>query len=90
MSKIGIHELPTITREVLDQVRSAGETLEIVDQGQVIARLVPVAPAAVADEQRARLDAWFTSSAAFAKQVGAAWKDDMNAVEATQEQRREL
>ena len=90
MSTIDIHELPTAAREVLDQVRSAGETLEIIDQGQVIARLVPVAPAAVADEQRARLDAWFASSDAFAKQVGEAWKDDMSAVEAAQEQRREL
>ncbi len=42
------------------------------------------------DEERARLEAWFTAADELAARIGAAWKDDMNAAEAVKEQRREL
>ena len=43
-----------------------------------------------ADDRQARIEAWFAAADALAARVGAAWKDDMTAVEAVREQRREL
>lgn len=44
----------------------------------------------IAVEERAQVEAWLASSEELARRVSAAWKDDMNAVEAVKEQRREL
>ena len=48
----------------------------------------PSAPAA--DERRARAAAWFAAGDKLAARIGAAWKDDMTAVEAIREQRHDL
>ena len=88
----------TTYEDVLDQARR----LPPEEQRQLGATLVthePAAPsttAAVAptrplrDDDRARLEAWFVAADELAARIGAAWKDDMNAAEAVNEQRREL
>lgn len=43
-----------------------------------------------ADAKQAQIEAWFAAADELAAKVGAAWKDDMTAVEAVREQRREL
>lgn len=48
----------------------------------------PSTPAS--DDRRARAAAWFAAGDALAARIGAAWKDDMTAVEAIREQRHEL
>ena len=42
------------------------------------------------DDRRARAAAWFAAGDALAVRIGAAWKDDMTAVEAVREQRHDL
>ena len=83
MATIRLNELPEALRTVVEH----GEVLEVTDQGTVVARIVPAAPAlSVRPSLAADLDA----IDAFAAEVSAAWKDDMTAVDAVQEQRREL
>ena len=83
MATIGIDELPADARAVLKQ----GETLEIIDGGAVVARLVPVAPAhSIRPELQADLAALDELSA----RISAAWKDDMSATEAINDVRRTL
>ena len=48
----------------------------------------PVPPAS--DDRRARAAAWFAAGDKLAARIGAAWKDDMTAVEAVREQRHDL
>jgi antitoxin (DNA-binding transcriptional repressor) of toxin-antitoxin stability system len=87
MATIGLEELPVGVRSRLEQ----GETLEITDGEAIVARLVPIAAAQpLTDEKRARLDSWFARSDELAKRVSAAWQGDVNAVDAVNEQRREL
>ena len=50
--------------------------------------LPPASP--LTEEERARLDAWFSAADELAAKIGAVWKDDMNAADAVKEQRREL
>ena len=83
MATIGLHELPPALRTALEQ----GEVLEVTDQGTVIARMVPVQPL---HPVRPGLAADLDAIDAFAAEVSAAWKDDLTAVDAVQEQRREL
>lgn len=42
------------------------------------------------DDRRAQVAAWFAAGDALAARIGAAWKDDMTAVEAIREQRHDL
>ncbi len=41
MASIGLHELPEMLRTILEQ----GETLDVIDQGAIVARIVPVTSA---------------------------------------------
>ena len=83
MATIGLSELPAALRTVLEQ----GEALDITDQGVVVARLVPVAPAHPA---RSGLADDLAALDALSARISAAWKDDMSAVEAINDVRREL
>ncbi len=112
MATIGLDELPAATRTVLEQ----GETLDVTKQGEVVARIVPVAPGHIeldatlyqrarermvdlehvpperplTEQERAKLEADLNAIDALAAEVSAAWQDDMSAVDAVKEQRREL
>ncbi len=81
MATIGLSELPEAMRIVLEH----GEALDVTDQGEVVARLVPVAPARPA---RPGLTSDLAALDALTARIGAAWKSDKSAVEAVSEQRR--
>ena len=83
MATIGLDELPADARAVLEQ----GETLEIVDGGAVVARLVPVTPKR---PSRPGLEADLATLDELSARIRAAWKDDMSAVEAIDDVRRTL
>ena len=83
MATIGLDQLPADARTVLAQ----GETLEIIDGGAVVARLVPVAPPRAI---RPGLHADLTTLDELSTRISAAWQDDMSAVEAIRDVRREL
>jgi hypothetical protein len=86
----------TTYEDVLDQARclppeerQLGETL--VTHGPAAPSMTAAPPTRpLSDDDRARLEAWFVAADELAARIGAAWKDDMNAVEAVNEQRREL
>ena len=87
----------TTYEDVLDQARrlppeeqrQLGETL--VTRGPAVPSTTAVPPTRpLSDDDRARLEAWFVAADELAARIGAAWKDDMNAAEAVNEQRREL
>lgn len=58
---------------------------------QVLEEETPAAPVPPAsDDRHARAAAWFAAGDELAARIGAAWKDDMTAVEAIREQRHDL
>ncbi|HSH77797.1 MAG TPA: hypothetical protein VLA19_04605 [Herpetosiphonaceae bacterium] len=83
MATIGLDELPADARAVLEQ----GETLEVIDDGAVVARLVPVTPAHAI---RPGLQADLAALDELSTRISAAWKDDMSAAEAIDDVRRAL
>lgn len=83
MATIGLDDLPANARTMLAQ----GETLEIIDRGAVVARLVPIAPA---QSVRPGLEADLAALDELSARISAAWKDDMNAVAAVNDVRRSL
>ena len=83
MTTIGLDQLPADARAVLAQ----GETLEIIDGGAVVARVVPVAPSRAI---RPGLQADLTALDELSARISAAWQDDLSAVESIRDVRREL
>ncbi|HSH80032.1 MAG TPA: hypothetical protein VLA19_16020 [Herpetosiphonaceae bacterium] len=94
-----------VLNKIADIGREVGSALDdsltsaraVADQQDLIGELFrrfsrPEQPPAhpVTDEERAQIESWLASSDELARRISAAWKDDMSAVEAVQEQRREL
>ena len=94
-----------ILHQIADIGRNVGKALDdslasaraVADQQDLIGELhrrfsQPEQPPArpESDEHRAQVEAWLASSDELARRVSAAWKDDLSALEAVQEQRREL
>lgn len=84
---IDVSELEQQTRNVLRRVRESGEAFDVLEDGRVLARLVPAPP--VVDE--ATRHAIIERRRKLIEDIGMAWpKDGMSAAEAVAEQRREL
>jgi hypothetical protein len=47
-------------------------------------------PRPLTEQERAAVDTWLAETEQLAERIGAAWKDEMSAVEAVKEQRRDL
>jgi antitoxin (DNA-binding transcriptional repressor) of toxin-antitoxin stability system len=86
ITAIGVRELEEQTREVLRRVREGGEVIDIVEEGKVLARLVPAPPAVDTATRRAIVE----RRRKLAEEIGKAWPDGMSAAEAVAEQRRDL
>jgi prevent-host-death family protein len=87
MLTVGIRELKTNTSEIIRRVRERSEVVDITHRGEVVARLVPVAPLLPAPEETAAILADLDQLAA---EIGAAWPEGVSAVDAVREVRREL
>ena len=87
MQTIGVRELQEQTEAVLRRVREEGETFEVTDQGEVVARLVP---AEVTPNPKLPVDQWLARWNQLSEDVSALWTGDTDCVEAIREQRREL
>ena len=87
MQTIGIRDLQQQTDQVLCRVREEGETFEVTDQGEVVARIVP---AQEPPEARPSLDEFLARWNRLAQDIGAHWPEGVSAVDAVREQRREL
>jgi len=96
-SVAGIDKLTTHLRTLLDDARRSGETIEIVDNGEVVAHIVPrLKPApdlhAATDDQdrRARDTAIWADIDRLAEEIGKEWPEGVSAVDAVRDVRREL
>ena len=80
-----IEELGHLTPEERRQLRR-----QLDDESPLEQPLEPALEPALPDDRQARIEAWRAAADERAAKVGAAWKDNMIAVEAVREQRREL
>ncbi len=87
MITVGVRELKQETSKILRRVREEGEIIEITYHGEVIARLVPVAPPELTDEEIAAVWANLDQLTA---EISAKWPEGVSAVDAIREVRREL
>jgi prevent-host-death family protein len=87
MVTVGVRELKQETSKILRRVREDGEIIEITYHGEVIARLVPVAPPQPSDEEIAAV---LADLEALSAEISAKWPEGVSAVEAIREVRREL
>lgn len=87
MVTVGIRELKQETSKLLRRVREEGEIIEITYHGEVIARLVPVAPPEPTDKEIAAVWANLDQLTA---EISAKWPEGVSAVDAIREVRREL
>ncbi len=86
MMAIEIHDLAAHVDEVLQQLREQGVWVDVLDQGEVVARLMPVnrSPAARSDEQiLADMDR-------LAVEIAAHWPEGVSALDTVHDVRREL
>jgi len=96
MSVAGIDLLADDLRALLDSARRSGETIQIVDHGEVVARIVPN-PQVARDrratddqnERRARDAAVWADIDRLAETIGKEWPESVSAVEAVRDGRRE-
>ncbi|MCI0438125.1 MAG: type II toxin-antitoxin system Phd/YefM family antitoxin [Chloroflexi bacterium] len=87
MKTVGIRELKQHASEILRRVRDDKEAVAVTYRGQVIARIVPAQ-----DEESERAEALriWAEMDELAQEIGARWPSGVSALEAVQEQRREL
>ncbi len=88
MKKFEIHELAEHIDEVLRMVEEEGEMIEVMKEGEVIARLVP-ARRPQQPVKRDLRDFWAEMDR-LAAEISAHWPGDVSAVDAVRDVRREL
>ncbi len=86
MQSVGVRELKERTSQVLRELETRGEEIEVTRHGRVVARLVPVrrAPA------RPRTSAAWSTLDRVAREIGARWPKGRSAADAVREGRRHL
>lgn len=81
---VGIRELRASTSRVIRRVREKRETIDITHRGEIVARLVPVAPTAQVNE-----DAIWAEIDHLAAEIGKDWgPKDVTAAQVISEGRR--
>jgi prevent-host-death family protein len=86
MRSVSIHELKDRTTQILRAVREKGEVIEVTYRGQVVARVIPVAP----KRPPKNLRAVWSDMEQLATEIGARWPAGITAADAVSEVRREL
>lgn len=82
MIKVGIRELKQRTSELIRQVREKSDEILVTYHGEVVARIIPVAPSA---EETG--SAWEALDH-LAAEIGPRWPKDVSAADAVSEGRR--
>ena len=92
MASVGIEELQARTTEVLRRVREHGETIDVTDGGEVVARVVPAGKprAEHAVDEAEAMQAWLRRADALAREIGTRWPKGVSAVDAVRDARRDL
>ena len=81
-------ELVARINEILRLIEEDGETIEITDKGKVVAHVVPTATSQKPVDNK--LTASLQGIDELAARIGARWKNDLDAVEAVRDVRRDL
>ncbi len=87
VQSVGVRELRARATEIVRKVRTRGVTIEITYRGKVVARLVPVREAARGTTPSSEI---WTSLDELAAEIGAHWSNNVSAVDAVREGRRDL
>jgi prevent-host-death family protein len=87
---LAIQELKERISELLRLVEEEGETIEVTSHNKVIARLVPASKIEPTRAQERANRSFWADIDRLAVEIGAHWKDDMSAVDAVRDVRREL
>lgn len=94
MSTIGIKELQEQAEDLVSHVEETGESMEIVVQGRVVARLVPSRPVdavePLSDVERAQTQLALARLKELGAEISERWPEGVSAVEAIRDVRREL
>lgn len=86
MVTVGVRELKQHTSRLLRRVREEGAIIEVTYHGEVIARLVPVAPPAAERD----VGAIWADLDQLTAEISAKWPEGVSAVEAVRDVRRDL
>jgi prevent-host-death family protein len=91
MKSVEVRELRDQTSELLQQVRE-GESFEITDRGEVVARLVPARLMLPQEEPLTdeEIDEFWASMDALTAEISADWPEGVSAEDAINDVRREL
>lgn len=81
-------ELMERINEILRLIEEEGETIELTDHGKTIAHVVPTQETQMPKGQDLR--AYWQEMDELAAKIGASWNNDMDAVEAVRDVRRDL
>lgn len=84
-----IRELKERISELLRLVEE-GETIEVTSSNKVIAHLVPASQSESSESKANETQKFWANIDRLAEQIGTHWKDDMSAVDAVHDVRREL
>jgi prevent-host-death family protein len=87
MISVGVRELREDLSKLLQRVREDGEVIEITVRGEPVARVIPMRRQVRSPEEIEKI---FADLDQLAAEISAYWQDDLDAVEAVREQRREL
>ncbi len=98
MASIGVDELATRTSEVIRRVRENGETLDVTEGGQVVARVIPAEqPRSSQPEQpddpgarREAARAWMRDMEPLIADLATVWPKGVSAQDVVNDVRREL
>jgi prevent-host-death family protein len=87
MHSVGIRELRERTSEIIRLVHDEGAEVLVTYYGRPVARLLPVAPKPVQEDETAKV---WTELDQLAAEIGARWPEGVSTAEAVAEGRREL
>jgi prevent-host-death family protein len=89
METLAAHELAERINEILRRVEEDGETYEVTNYGEVIARLVPVIRSSHPSTEQQSEEAW-TSLDRLTSEIGAHLLDKIDSVDIIRDLRRDL
>jgi prevent-host-death family protein len=87
MVAVRLRDLEERTAEVVRRVAATGEPVEIMEDGRVLAILVPVEEAMPAQEE---IDEFWREFDELSEEISASWPEGVSAVDAIRDVRRDL
>ncbi|HLJ33685.1 MAG TPA: hypothetical protein VKU38_08545 [Ktedonobacteraceae bacterium] len=90
MKTIGVRELTERINEILRLVKEEGETIEVIDHGEVIAHVVPTSIPIQQAQTKQDMEAFWEKTDRLAAKISASLPEKVDAVEIMRDVRRDL